>query len=93
MVKQFALGLCGLLKKSKLSLVSVNCMVLQVNIWQSRRSGAYLVELLYVTDMRCCLTVSLCRIWGGGSGFLYLLSPLVISCGDSLFGGCGNSQS
>jgi hypothetical protein len=30
MVKQFTLGLCGLLKKSKLSLVSVNFMVLQV---------------------------------------------------------------
>jgi len=30
MVKQFNLGLCGLLKKSKWSLVSVNFMVLQV---------------------------------------------------------------
>ena len=26
------------------------------------------------------------NIWGGGTGFLYLLSPLVMSCGDSLFG-------
>jgi len=30
MVKQFAFGLCGLLRKSKLSLVSVNSRVLQV---------------------------------------------------------------
>ena len=30
MVKQFTLGLCGLQKKSKLSLVSVNFMVLQI---------------------------------------------------------------
>jgi hypothetical protein len=53
------------------------------------------VELLYVTDMTCCLTLSLCGTWGGGgrTGFFYLLSPLVMSCGDSLFGGCGNSQS
>jgi len=30
MVKQFTFGLCGLLRKLKLSVVSVNCMVLQV---------------------------------------------------------------
>jgi len=29
MVKQFTFGLCGRLRKSKLSLVSVNCTVLQ----------------------------------------------------------------
>jgi len=35
------------------------------NIWQSHRSRAYLVELLYVTDTRCCLTLSLSRTYGG----------------------------
>ena len=81
------------------------------------------MELLYVTDMRCCLTLSLCRTCGGLWLFVSLnascgiisIDPdhisyykwsvlidwvinsggnlLVMSCGDSLFGGCGDSQS
>jgi len=39
MVKQFTLGLCGLLKKLKLSLVSVNFMVLQVTSGSLREAG------------------------------------------------------
>jgi len=92
MVKQFTLGLCGLPKKSKLSLVSVNFMVLQVTSGSLREVGHILWNY-------CML-----RIWGvvlrypcaehaGVSGILYLLSPLVMSCGDLLFGGCGNSES
>jgi len=57
MVKQFTLCLCGLLKKSNLSLVSVDFMVLQVTSGSLGEDGAYLVELLYVVDMRCCLTL------------------------------------
>ena len=45
MVKQFPLGLCGLLQKSKLSLVSVSFMVLQVT------SGS-------LGEVRCILCIS-----------------------------------
>jgi len=48
------------------------------NIWQSRRSEAYLVELLYVTDMRCCLTPSLCETCAG----LWLFVSLIASCNE-----------
>jgi len=50
-VRQFTLGLCGLLKKSNLSLYCVTS-----HIWQYRRSGAGLMELLYVcvTNVRYC---------------------------------------
>jgi len=42
MVKQFTLGLCGLLKKSKLSLVNVNFMVLQVTSGSLGEAGRIL---------------------------------------------------
>jgi hypothetical protein len=42
MVKQFTFGLCGLLRKSKLSLVSVNSVVLQVTSDSLREAGRIL---------------------------------------------------
>jgi len=80
MVKQFTLGLCGLLKKSKLSLVSANFMMLQATSGSSQRSGAYLVELLYITDMRCCLS------------FIHSLYFPYIHI-QVKYQGCGNCQS
>jgi len=77
MVKQFTLGLCGLLMKLKLSLVSISFMVLQVTSG-SLREGACLVELLYVTDMRSCLMLFLCRTCRG----LWLFVSLIASCNE-----------
>jgi len=42
MVEQFTLGLCGLLKMSKLSLVSVNFMALQVTSGSVGEAGRIL---------------------------------------------------
>jgi len=42
MVKQFTLGLCGLLKKSKFSLVNVNFVVLQVTSGSLGEAGRIL---------------------------------------------------
>jgi len=42
MAKQFTFGLCGLLRKSKLSLVSVNSVVLQVTSGSLGEAGRIL---------------------------------------------------
>ena len=78
MLKQFAFGLCGLLRKSKLSLVSMNSMVLKVTSGSLGEAGRSLWNY-------CML-----RIWGavlrypcvepaGGSGFLL---SLIASCNE-----------
>jgi len=70
---------------------SVNFMVLQVTSGSLREVGHVLWNYYTLRIWGVVLRYS-CVEHAGCSGFLYLLPPLVMSCGDSLFGGCGNSQ-